>query len=157
MDVSLVPIYNGNNNTSCPIDQDENEDSVISLSHLTSTSKRMTDQVLDSELRMKDRQYFCTILFLSFSLVMTTTFMVLSLTNVIGHHECDTSGLPECTPPNGFIHSFQDLTKTMEAFTCPKALDMIQALYFERIATCFDTTIEAKNHRYPNGGTTKTY
>ncbi len=49
--------------------------------------------------------------------------------------------LPQCKAPDGFVHSWEELQKTLDSFTCPKALDMIQAMYFDKVSKCFEKTI----------------
>lgn len=58
--------------------------------------------------------------------------------------------LPTCRPPDGLVHSFDDVIKTLENFNCEKALDVVNAIHITTISKCWNYTksVSTRNDNY---------
>lgn len=117
------------------------------------------NELIDDCIDLRDRNHelrrklhlsrYGNFIFACFTLILVILFP-LALNGVItsnGHLEEQLfASLPECKQPDGFVHSFEDLIKTMSSFTCPKGMDMLMTLYLQRAAVCFKQDVWVYTH-----------
>jgi hypothetical protein len=130
--MSLNPIYNR-------IDEDEtNSDFECSEEELR---ERLVS--LERSVQIQSRTINVQNAWLWFMFILLVTFVALFAAAMLGAlrgrwAEILVKELPRCQPPDGFVHSFEDVIKTLNTFTCEKALDVVNTLHVTTMAKCWD-------------------
>ena len=117
---------------------------LLSKSKLCQLARReRQDSIVLREMAHKNGFKYAHLHFWLMVVFMTTTVLFailfgLSMGGVL--KPCPKVEPVPCTPPDNLIHSFEDVVATMDTFLCPKAFDMLQGLYLDRVAKCWNFT-----------------
>ena len=152
MEDELVPVYTQKSQRSKNMDRDDDDDDDDNDSNIYELPEsreeleelyRTTMQNLNyrnKELKWRNRVTFNYQIISLVLFVLCFVFLILIALLAAGIIKPAHDSRPErpCSQPDGFVHSFEEVIKTIDTFTCPKALDILQSLYLERASKCWN-------------------